>query len=234
MHPQWTIIPDGTITGYSPHTITIDTPRRKNTVIRQNGIAIATETKPLPPPEPKARFIHMVACKTVGEYKRNKEKIRKFCLEEEKAAKLTARTSFPQGPSSSHTQQQQSTELKPKQTPTKKTTLNRKAKVETKWSKEKLVKLATKNQRRQQEHKPRVHKTPAGITKKKLKQSTPILSFNHKEQQAALLNQQICHKCNHLQAVTKHNNHRTNQKSQTDRSLYPMLTYHPRTASKHT
>ena len=185
--PQWNIISDGTITGYTLHTITIDTPRRENTVIRQNDIAIATETKPLPPPEPKPRLIHMVACKTVGEYKRNKEKIRKFCLEEEKAAKLTARTSFPQGPSSSHTQHQQSTEPKPKQTTTKKTTLNRKAKVERKWSKEKLVKLATKNQRRQQEHKPRVHKTPAGTTKKKLKQSTLKLSFNHKAQQAALL-----------------------------------------------
>ena len=27
--PQWNIIEDGTITGYSPHTITIDTPLRK-------------------------------------------------------------------------------------------------------------------------------------------------------------------------------------------------------------
>ena len=33
--PQWNIIPDGTITDYSPHTITIDTPRRKNTVIEK-------------------------------------------------------------------------------------------------------------------------------------------------------------------------------------------------------
>ena len=101
--PQWNIIPDGTITGYSPHTITIDTPRRKNTVIRKNDIAIATETKPLPHPEPKPRLIHMVACKTVGEYKRNQEKIRKFYLEEEKAAKATTRTSPLQGPSSSNT-----------------------------------------------------------------------------------------------------------------------------------
>ena len=66
--PQWNILPDGTISGYSPHTITIDTPRRKNTLIRKNDIAIATETKPLPPPEPKPRLIHMVACKTAGEY----------------------------------------------------------------------------------------------------------------------------------------------------------------------
>ena len=129
----------------------------------------------------------MVACKTVGEYKRNQEKIRKFCLEEGKAAKATARTSSLHGSSLSHTQKQQPTELKPKQVPTKKSTPNRKAKVETKWSKDKLVKLATKNQRRQQEHKPNTHKTPTGTTKKKLKQSTLTLSFNYKAQQAALL-----------------------------------------------
>ena len=185
--PQWNIIPDGTITGFSPHTITIDTPRRKNTVIRKNDIAIATETKPLPPPEPKPRLIHKVACKTVGEYKRNQEKIRKFYLEEEKAAKATTRTSSLQGPSSSNTQIQQSAELKPKQAPTKKSTPNRKPKVETNWSIDKLVKLATKNQRRQQEHRPYTHKTPTGTTKKKLKQSTPKLSFNYKAQQADLL-----------------------------------------------
>ena len=34
--PKWNIIEDGTITGYSPHTITIDTLLRKNTVIRKN------------------------------------------------------------------------------------------------------------------------------------------------------------------------------------------------------
>ena len=52
--PQWNIIPDGTITNYTPHTITVDTPFRKNTVIRKSDIVIATETKP--------RLIHMVAC----------------------------------------------------------------------------------------------------------------------------------------------------------------------------
>ena len=69
---QWKIILDGTINGYSPHTITIDTPRRKNTDIRKNDIAIATETKPLPPPEQKPHLIHMVACKIIGENKRKK------------------------------------------------------------------------------------------------------------------------------------------------------------------
>ena len=42
---QWNIIPDGTITNYSPHTITLDTDKRKNTVIRRNDLAIVTETK---------------------------------------------------------------------------------------------------------------------------------------------------------------------------------------------
>ena len=96
--PQWNIIPDGTITDYSPHTITIDTPRRKNTVIRRKDIAIATETKSLPPPEQKHRLIYMVACKTVREYNRNQEKIRKFRLEEEKAAKRATITANTQGP----------------------------------------------------------------------------------------------------------------------------------------
>ena len=86
LKPQWNIIPDGTITNYSPHTITLDTDNRKNTVIRRNDLAIVTETNPREPePEPKPRLIHMVACKTVGEYKRNQEKIRKFCLEEKAA-----------------------------------------------------------------------------------------------------------------------------------------------------
>ena len=86
LKPQWNILPDGKITKYSPHTITLDTDNRKNTVIRKNDLAIVTETKPREPePEPKPRLIHMVACKTVGEYKRNQEKIRKFCLEEKAA-----------------------------------------------------------------------------------------------------------------------------------------------------
>ena len=86
LKPQWNIIPDGTIKNYSPHTITLDTDNRRNTVIRKNHLAIVTETKPREPePEPKPRLIHMVACKTVGEYKRNQEKIRKFCLEEKAA-----------------------------------------------------------------------------------------------------------------------------------------------------
>ena len=78
--PQWNIIEDGTITGHSPHTITLDTPLRKSTVIRKNDLAIVTEKKTLPTHQTvknKPRLIHMVACKTVGEYKRNQEKIKK-------------------------------------------------------------------------------------------------------------------------------------------------------------
>ena len=93
--PQWNIIEDGTITGYSPHTITLDTPLRKNTVIRKNDLAIVTEKKTLPTHqkvENKPRLIHMVACKTVGEYKRNQEKIKKFCLEEAKQKKIQERS----------------------------------------------------------------------------------------------------------------------------------------------
>ena len=76
LKPIWSIIPDGTIVDYSPHTITIDTHNRKNTVIRNNDIAISTETRPKPqetiPQEAKLRLINFVACKTVGEYNRNK------------------------------------------------------------------------------------------------------------------------------------------------------------------
>ena len=89
LKPLWNIIPDGTVTDYTPTTISIDTHNRANTRIRKSDLAIATETyqKPTPPPqtqEPKPRLMHFVACKTVREYNRNKEKIRKFCLEEKR------------------------------------------------------------------------------------------------------------------------------------------------------
>ena len=76
---MWSIIPEGTITNYTPHTITTDTPKRKDRVIRKSDIAIATETIP-----EKPGLIEFVACKTVGEYKRNREKIKKFYLDEKK------------------------------------------------------------------------------------------------------------------------------------------------------
>ena len=74
LKPLWSIIPDGTIVDYTPHTITIDIHNQKNTVIRNSDIAISSEKRPKPP-EPKLRLINFVACKTVGEYNRNtKEK----------------------------------------------------------------------------------------------------------------------------------------------------------------
>ena len=79
LKPLWNIIPDGTITNYSPTTITLDTQNRKNTVIRKNYLAIVNETKP--------RLMHFVACKTVREYKRNQEKIKEFLLTEKKTVK---------------------------------------------------------------------------------------------------------------------------------------------------
>ena len=46
LKPLWNIIPDGTITNYSPTTITLDTHNRKDMVIRKNDLAIVNETKP--------------------------------------------------------------------------------------------------------------------------------------------------------------------------------------------
>ena len=89
LKPLWNIIPDGTITDYTPTTISIDTHSRTSTRIRKSDLAIATETyqKPTTPPqtqESKPRLMHFVACKTVREYNRNREKIPKYCLEEKK------------------------------------------------------------------------------------------------------------------------------------------------------
>ena len=43
LKPQWNIIENGTITNYSPHTITLNTDNRKNTFIRKNDLAIVTQ-----------------------------------------------------------------------------------------------------------------------------------------------------------------------------------------------
>ena len=100
LKPLWSIIPDGTIVDYTPHTITIDTHNHKNTVIRNNDIAISSETRSLPQEqkhqEPKLRLINFAACKTVGEYNRNKRKIEKFCLAEK--TQLAKRTRMGQSP----------------------------------------------------------------------------------------------------------------------------------------
>ena len=66
---------------YSPHTITVDTHTRENTVIRKKDLAIVTETKPRETTEKPDKFTWF-ACKTVRECNRTQEKIKKFCLEE--------------------------------------------------------------------------------------------------------------------------------------------------------
>ena len=88
----------------------------------------------------------MAAFKSVGEYKKQ-ENIRKFCLEETNAAKKAA-ISNPGSSSSSHTPNIPANPkgTKPKQT--KLATKQPEAKVETKWSKDRFLKLATQNQRR--------------------------------------------------------------------------------------
>ena len=83
LEPLWNIIPDGTITNYSPTTKTLDTNTRKNKVKRKNELAIVNETKP--------RLMQFVACKTVREYNRNQEKIKQFALTEKKQAKQSQR-----------------------------------------------------------------------------------------------------------------------------------------------
>ena len=196
---QWNIIPDGTITNYTPHTITIDTPLRKNTVIRKNHIAIATETVPIPEtkpiPEPKPRLIHMVACETVGEYKRNQEKIRKFCLEEAKKARqqkqapLEPNVAIMQhqpGPSSAIQKPPQAPKRKRAEVETKTTTNTKEApKPATRWSKERVRKIATKNQRQHQKANTNITKGVKTTKGKKSEHSTP-LSFNEKAKPAAI------------------------------------------------
>ena len=101
--PLWSIIPDGTKTNYTPHTIIIDTHNRKNTVIRISDISISKETAKKTEntqntnlvqktEEPKSQLIIFVACKTVGEYNRNKKKIEKFCSEEKRKRKAEEMT----------------------------------------------------------------------------------------------------------------------------------------------
>ena len=76
-------------------------------MIRNNDIAISSETRPLPQEqkqqEPKLRLINFVACEIVGEYNRNKRKIEKFCLAEKAQLAKTTRT----GQSPKHTAQQE-------------------------------------------------------------------------------------------------------------------------------
>ena len=149
-------------------------------MIRKNDIAIATETIPIPPPEPKPRLIHMVACKTVGEYRRNQEKIRKFCLEEAKAIKKAKSSNQRNSPGKTHPD-------KPVQQIPQQSQPKLRSKTETKWTKDKLVKLATHNPSRQQSKSKTQPRPQSPMLKKKFKSSTPKHSFNYKAQQAALM-----------------------------------------------
>ena len=81
LKPFWSTIPYGPIVDCTPHTIIIDTHSCKDTLKRNNDITIPTETQP-ERPEPKFRWINFVACKTVGEYSKNKRKMEIFCLTE--------------------------------------------------------------------------------------------------------------------------------------------------------
>ena len=88
----------------------------------------------------------MAAFKSVWEYKKQ-EKVRKFCLQETNAAKKAA-ISKPGPSSSSHTPSVPANPKETKPEQTKPATRKAEAKVETKWSKDRLLKLATQNQRR--------------------------------------------------------------------------------------
>ena len=110
----------------------------------------------------------MVACKTIGEYRRNQEKIKKFCLEEAKQAKKSTTVAMKSHPAIYVTQEipgpscmpeQQATSA-PKRTRSDFETSNKHKKrnykkeiTNTKWSKERVIKLATKKQREQQHSK---------------------------------------------------------------------------------
>ena len=78
----------------------------------------------------------MVACKTVGEYDRNQEKNKKFCLEEAKQHKKTGKAAQPIGEAKIHR-------------PSPRKTCPRTQ--STKWSPAKVRRVATQNQLKQQQ-----------------------------------------------------------------------------------
>ena len=77
-------------------------------MIRNNDIAISSETRPVPQ-EPRLRLINFVACKTIGEYNRNKRKIEKFCLAEKaqlsKTSQMGENSKKPRQPAQPNIQQ---------------------------------------------------------------------------------------------------------------------------------
>ena len=67
----------------------------------------------------------------------------------------------------------------------KKHTVTKNSNTRTIWSRDKLIQIATKNQRQQQYT---TSKTPKGVSKAKTKHSTPIVNFNERAKQAAIQN----------------------------------------------
>ena len=148
----------------------------------------------------------MVACKAVGEYKRNQEKIRKFCLEETRALKAASNAlitsnlqanskdnsnanDMPGTPSiptrsNANATKKDSEQKESKQTK-KKTITKKNDNTRTRWTKDKITKTATKNQKQQLSKIPR---TPKGVIKSKAKHSTPLTNFNERVKQAAIRN----------------------------------------------
>ena len=76
LKPMWNILSDGI--NLFPHSITVDTQNRKDTVIRKNVVANATEIFE------KNQIYQICRIENRGEYDRNREKIQKFYLDEQK------------------------------------------------------------------------------------------------------------------------------------------------------
>ena len=152
----------------------------------------------------------MVACKTIGEYRRNQEKIKNFCLEEAEQAKKSSTTvamkSHPainvtkEIPGPSRMPEQQATSA-PKRTRSDFESSNKPKKrnykkeiTNTKWSKERVIKLATKKNKGS-------NNTQKEAKNRKNKQSSPVQSFNEKAKQAAL-RQSLTASTRRLQSAT--------------------------------
>ena len=82
LKPQWNIIENGSITNYPPHTITLDTDNRKNSTKEKRSSNCNTTTPITPTTIITTKKIDTQACKSLGEYYNNPEKIKQFCLEE--------------------------------------------------------------------------------------------------------------------------------------------------------
>ena len=149
LKPLWNIIPDGTITNYTPHTITIDTRTRKNTVIRKSHIAIAADKRTLVRTiQAKPQLMELVVLKTIGEYNRNTEKLRKFYLDEQKAKYVDKR---PQADTQTDTEDIPTNDEQPRSsnatTKTKQKRTQRKANTKSPKRKERKPTKRTNNQK---------------------------------------------------------------------------------------